>query len=250
LSTAGPAVEHLGELIRPGKYGHRLTREMYALVNKKSSVRIPDYMLTDELRAALAPRFEDADLTIRSDEYCRQQRQDALENFDLNMAFFAQIPQESFEDALTELLQKNKSLRPITDLRTLDDREGAYVMVLDDYRQAYIGQAWDMRRRIKAHWSGTKQFDRLIWGDVHDSVLSIDSFRALDTTRIFAARTINADRLESKLVRTFPPDYLLNRIGGGALTGMRALFIGTEVKRRQLTTQELHADIADGGAGA
>jgi hypothetical protein len=134
--------------MRPGKYGHRLTRDMYALPNKKSSIRIPAYMLTDELRALLAPRFEDAGLTIRSDEYCRQQRQDALENFDLNMALFAQIPHESFEDALTELLLKNKSLRPITDLRTLDDREGAYVMVLDDYRQAYIGPG---RRRAPAH---------------------------------------------------------------------------------------------------
>ena len=91
------------------------------------------------------------------------------------------------------MLRKNKSLRSITDLRTLDDREGAYVMVLDDYRQAYIGQAWDMRRRIKAHWSGTKQFDRLIWGDVHDSVLSIDSFRALDTTAV-TSRTKLATR--------------------------------------------------------
>jgi hypothetical protein len=48
---AASAVQHFGELVRPGKYGHRLTREMYALVNKKSSTRIPDHMLTDELRA-------------------------------------------------------------------------------------------------------------------------------------------------------------------------------------------------------
>lgn len=119
-------------------------------------------MLTDEFRAALGWQFEDSDVTIRSEEFCRRQREDALENFDLNMAFFAQIPAEAFEDALTELLRKNKSLRPVTELRALEEDEGVYVMVLDDYRQAYIGQAVDMRRRIKAHWSGTKQFDRLI----------------------------------------------------------------------------------------
>ncbi len=42
----------------------------------------------------------------------KRHREAALENFDLNMAFFAQIPAESFEDALTELLSKNKS-RPL-----------------------------------------------------------------------------------------------------------------------------------------
>ena len=76
------------------------------------------------------------------------------------------------------------------------------MLMLDDYRHVYIGQAWDMRLFIKAHGSGIKQCDRLIWG--HDLVLSIDAFRAMDTIR-FAARTINADSLEARLVRTFRP---------------------------------------------
>lgn len=66
-SAAAPAVEHFGELIRPGKYGHRLTREMYALVNKRSSTRIPEHMLNDELRALLAPHYEDAEMTIHTE---------------------------------------------------------------------------------------------------------------------------------------------------------------------------------------
>jgi hypothetical protein len=221
-------------MIRPGKYGHRLTREMYALVNKKSSVPAPERM-SDELREYLSRHYEDAELTILTDEFCHRQREAALENFDLNMAFFAQIPQADFEEALQGMLAKNKRLRPVTDLKTLDDEWGVYVLVLDEYRQAYIGQSsWDMRKRIKAHWNGTKQFDRLLWGGVEESVMSIDSFRALDTTRVFAARTINYDALESRLVRSFPPDYLLNRIGGGAVTGLRAMFIGAEMKRRRL----------------
>jgi hypothetical protein len=233
--ASGSAVEHSGELVRPGKYGHRLTREMYALVNKKSSTGIPEHMLTDELRAYLAPHYEDTELTIHTDEFCRRHREMALENFDLSMAFFAQIPQESFDEVLDELLRKNKRLRPVTDLKSLDEEWGVYVLVLDEYRQAYIGQSsWDMRKRIKAHWNGTKQFDRLLWGGVEESVMSIDSFRALDTTRIFASRTINYDALETRLVNTFPPDYLLNRIGGGAVTGLRGMFISAEMKRRGL----------------
>lgn len=233
-AAAGCAVEHFGERISPGKYGHRLTRETYALVNKRSSTRIPANMLTEELRALLAPHYEDAELTSHTDEFCRRHREAALENFDLNMAFFAQIQSAPFESALAEMLRKNKRLRQVTDLRSLDREVGVYVLVLDDYRQAYIGQSSDMRRRIRSHWSGTKQFDRLLWGGVGESVLSIDSFRALDTTRIFASCTFNVDAVESRLVRTFPPDYLLNRIGGGVPTGLRGLFISTEMKRQQL----------------
>lgn len=62
--------------------------------------------------------------------------------------------------------------------------------------------------------------------------MSIDSLRALDTTRI-TSRTINYDVLESRLVRSFPPDYLLNRIGGGPVTGLRSMFIFAEMKRRK-----------------
>lgn len=124
------AFEHFGELVRPGKYGLRLTREMYALVNKKSSTRIPEHMLTDEVRAHLAPHYEDAALTIHTDEYCRRQREMALENFDLNMAYFASIPPESFEDALEEMLRKHKRMRPVTDLKKLDGEWGAYLLVL------------------------------------------------------------------------------------------------------------------------
>ncbi|MBG0738893.1 GIY-YIG nuclease family protein [Paeniglutamicibacter antarcticus] len=191
-------------------------------------------MYSDERWAALAGVHEDEGHTRLSDDFCRLQREAALENFDLNMVFFAQISQQSFGDALAEMLGKHKRLRPVTDLRSLDGAEGVYVLVLDNYRQAYIGQSYDMRARIRKHWTGTKQFDRLLWGGVDESVLSIDSFRALDTTRIFAARTIFANRLEARLVKTFPPDYLLNRIGGGALTGLRGSFIAAEMKRRKL----------------
>lgn len=237
------AVPHFGELRRAGKYGHRLTREQYAIPNKASSTRAPRWMFSDEQWAELGWMYEDDEHTRHTDEFCRLQREAALANFDLNMAFFAQISQESFEHALTELLAKNASLRPVTDLRALDGVEGVYVMVLDEYRQAYIGQARDIRARIRSHWTGTKQFDRLLWGDKHNSVLSIDSFRALDTTRIFAARTTRANSLEIKLVRDFPPDYLLNRIGGGDIGGLRSLFIESEVKRRNLSVAEPPPDI-------
>ncbi|MDQ0661586.1 hypothetical protein QFZ35_000084 [Arthrobacter ulcerisalmonis] len=85
------------------------------------------------------------------------------------------------------MLARHKNLRAVTDLSAWDGVEGVFVMVLDRYKQVYIGQALDIRSCVKRHWSGTKQSDRLIFPDKPSSVLPIYSFRALDTSRIFAA---------------------------------------------------------------
>lgn len=233
-----PPVMHFGERIQHGKYGFHLHRDSYALPNPRPSLRVPRERFTDKQWAALDWVYADAEHTIHSDEYMQRQRARALENFDLNMAFYAQIPQQDFDDALAAVLAAHRQLKPVTDLRKLDDVQGAYVLVLDGYRQAYVGQSWDMRRRIKSHWAGTKPFDRLLWGGVHESVLPIDAFRPLDTTRIFAARTHDSFTLEHKLERAFPADFLLNRIHGGEMNGFRALFIAGEMKRRELAVDE------------
>ncbi|MEF2978101.1 GIY-YIG nuclease family protein [Subtercola sp. YIM 133946] len=114
-----------------------------------------------------------------------------------------------------------------------------YIMILDDYKQAYIGQSVNLRRRIKGHWAGMLQFDRLLWGQPHESVLGIDVFRPLDTTRFYAAKTRNGYDLEEKLVGSIRPDYLLNRIGGGQMFGLRDAVIEGEMKRRKLTPDSL-----------
>ncbi|WP_415853626.1 hypothetical protein [Sinomonas sp. G460-2] len=231
-------VEHFGERINYGRYGYRLSRDTYALINKRSSTYSRREDVGEAAWAAWDWMYEDDEHRVHTDEWCALQREAALENFDLNMAFFAQIDPEAFEAALEQMLVKTKQLRLVEDLRMLDGVAGAYVMVLDEYRQVYIGSAWDIRKRIKQHWAGTKEFDRLIWGGKHQSVLSIDSFRALDTTRIFAAGTVNGFELEERLERNFPPDYALNRVGGGEITGFRSLFIAGEVKRRGLVPVE------------
>ncbi len=59
------------------------------------------------------------------------------------------------------------------------------MLVLDEYKQVYIGQSTDIKSRILHHRSKKKPFDRLIFGSVENSILSIDSFGALDTTRIY-----------------------------------------------------------------
>lgn len=233
---AKPPVHHFGERLRASKYSYRLVRDEYALVNRKPSITLPRALYSDALWESQAWAFEDAEHTRFSDEYCDRQRAEALKNYDLNMAFFAQLSGREFLNALNEMLRKHKYLRPVTELATMDDEIGIYVMVLDRYKQVYFGQSWDIRKRIKQHWAGTKQFDRLVFGDVETSVLSIDSFRPLDTTRIFAAKTVRGDELERRLVNTFPPDFMLNRIDGGERF-MGARFLTSEVKRRQLVLE-------------
>ncbi|MDJ0379204.1 GIY-YIG nuclease family protein [Cryobacterium sp. PH31-L1] len=230
----GLVVDHFGERMRTGKYGHRLTRSTYALPNKTPS--------SYDNRSNYSPRqwetdgwvYEDEDHTRYSDAFCAQQRDEALINFDLNMEFFSQIPPADFEAALTKMLQKNKQLRPVSDLKDWTGDGGLYVMVFDEYRQVYVGQSGNIRARIKKHWSGTKAFDRLLCGSPEESVLSIDSFRCLDTTRIFAARTTRVDVLERRILSTLPKEYVLNRVNGGRPDGLRLMLLGLETNRRRL----------------
>ena len=68
-----------------------------------------------------------------------------------------------------------------------------------------------------AHWSKTKPFDRLIFGTIETSILSIDSFRALDTTRIFVATNDHTYLKENVYINSFDQKYVLNRTAGGEM---------------------------------
>ena len=91
-------------------------------------------------------------------------------------------------------------------------------MVLDRFLQVYIGIAGGSRGlkgRIRDHWSGSKQFDQLLHGTIQDSRISIDSFRALDTTRIFALKTTKTVMMENAVLELLPSKFVLNRTAGG-----------------------------------
>jgi hypothetical protein len=73
----------------------------------------------------------------------------------------------------------------------------------------------NIKKRIMSHWSGKKSLEKLIFGDVCSSILSIDSFGALDTTRIFYIETSSTYKTEEKIVKAFDSGYMLNRTAGG-----------------------------------
>ncbi len=79
----------------------------------------------------------------------------------------------------------------------------------------YVGESKNICKRIKEHWNRKKTFDKLIFGRVEDSVLSIDSFGPLDTTRVFIYETYDNYKIEERLTSYIPKKFLLNRTTGG-----------------------------------
>jgi len=112
----------------------------------------------------------------------------------------------------------NPQFKEVFDLNEYDGVAGHYIIILDEYNQAYFGITSDLRRRMTSHWSKTKEFDRLIFGRVENSILSIDSFRALDTTRIFVStRQKTHEYEEDALIKSFPKKFTINRTAGGPM---------------------------------
>lgn len=178
---------------------------------------------------------------ILTDEWCEAHRVDALANYDLNMAHFASLDVAGFEAALQAGIGSLDGMAEVTDLTQWDGVPGLYVMVLDEYRQVYVGgtgNAVGVAKRIRQHWTNQKQFDRLLWGTAETSILSIDSFRALDTTRIFACHTLAPFDDEDFLLRQFPPKFTLNRIIGGRDAARFAGLVGMSavIRHRDLDT--------------
>lgn len=199
------------------KYGLRLSRATYATISKVAS--ITSHKERDlERWEREAQWFEDAEHRIYTDAWCERQQKDALMNFDLNIARFEELDKATFDAAVQTSLQLNPRLSEVTDLNEWSEGSALYMMVLDEYKQVYVGiatGAGGLRKRIRQHWSNNKQFDRLIFGDAVTSTISIDSFRALDTTRIFAAKSKNPHLLENIVLEQMPSEFVLNRIAGG-----------------------------------
>ncbi|MCT1396650.1 hypothetical protein M4D51_13040 [Microbacterium sp. p3-SID338] len=216
----------------------RMTRDTYARISKRSSLPRWSREMDPDFWDLVDERYEDDDHRTYTDAWCQEMQTQALANFDLNMTHFASLEHEAFDAALQRAVASQRGMVEVTDLRKWDGVAGLYVMVLDEYRQAYVGatnESTGILKRIKQHWTGTKPLDRLIWGDPQTSILSIDSFRALDTTRIFALKTARSFVGENPLLEQFPPEYMLNRIPGGRDVAKLAAIVGVDkvIKRRE-----------------
>lgn len=218
-------MEHFGVTVREGTYGFKLSREKYAIINNKNSLGKFD---------SLKNAYADEEANYYTEEWCDSYRKLCLENFDLNMKFFQSLHHDEFEEEIQRFLKKNKKFIEVHDLKQYSGVGGYYLMILDQYCQVYVGTTDNIKRRIQQHWTKIKSFDRLLFPmyAVNKSILSIDSFRALDTTRIFAYKTSNLYNLEDRYIKTFSSKFLSNRISGGKLEdGLLGI---AEVKSRDL----------------
>ena len=192
-----PGIEHFGISLKSSDIGFRICRENYAKVDNRSSI-VPG--------------------VVYSDTWCQEHLEACLKNYDLNMKYFRSLDRDDFNRSLSRFAKTHR-FHEITDMSECKGRSGYYILVFDDFCQAYIGTSENIRSRIRNHWSKRKPFDRLIFGSIENSILSIDSFRALDTTRIFVRLTKNVYTHEDKYVELFPAHYRLNRNAGGRMSG-------------------------------
>lgn len=217
-------IQHFGVWIKKSDK-NRISRDTYAVIDKKSSTWYSKRKLLYKTTEKRQLYFDDEECRIYSDSFCEEWQEKCLINFDKNIEFFKQIPKDKFETALQKLIGSNKNVRQIFDLNDCKGMCGIYIMVLDEYKQVYIGQSQNIKHRIMQHWSARKEFDRLLWGGVNHSVISIDSFGALDTTRIFVLETSLLDSVERLAVSKMPSSLKLNRIGGGTISDNLDLLI-------------------------
>lgn len=226
-------INHFNVKIKKNERNH-LTRDNYCVPSNeldykdKKNLRTVDEFYKKNKRYPLLcppwfcniPNEIYKDFEHYTDEYVEEHYNDCMANFDLNMKYFRKLDHNNFNEYLMRFVKKNKFIE-IDDLNFLNNKTGVYILVLDKYNQVYIGiseSTGGIKKRILQHWSKKKEFGRLLNGDVNTSILSIDSFGALDTTRIFYKELKwfqNIHEYEERMVREFKKDYRLNRVSGG-----------------------------------
>lgn len=162
-----------------------------------------------------------------------------LANFDMNMQFYEQLDRVKFDHQLNQLRSKFPELEEVVDLTRERERYGIYILVLDEYKQIYVGKTFkNFFDRIRQHWKANVEFDRLIFCDPKKSKLAIDSFRALDTTRIFVMPLLTEEdavfEIERRIVEMVEEDFLANRLSGGSVnwTNVITPYMSERIKLR------------------
>ena len=151
-----------------------------------------------------------------------EMKQKILYNFDLNMTYFQSLNKEKFDNEIQNFAISHPEFKEITNLNEYNNKQGIYIMILDEYKQIYVGITLNksgIKGRIVQHWCSQKPACRLLFGNEFTSKISIDSFRHLDTTRIFACTYENADinflhEQEENLIKSFPSEFICNRMIG------------------------------------
>lgn len=220
---------HFGVLVVANKYGLRLSRENYAIKDNCFNFKLgpgtiysvdfvskyPDKYVIDEIVEKDGKEY--ISKMHYTDSWCESHYEECIQNYERNMAFYKSLDKNKFDKKVNAFLRKHTGFKAVEDLNAYDGECGYYLMILDEYKQIYLGTSDNIKKRIQGHWRIQKKFDRLLFGPVEESRISIDSFRALDTTRIYAYKTWNTYESENKYLNFFPDEYVCNRVDGGRM---------------------------------
>lgn len=181
-------MEAFGLIIEDNLDDNKLNEDNFSILGKEELQKYPNYL----------------------DSYSLRQVENLL-IYDLNMRYFRQLDQDDFNNYLNDFIIKN-NFKEIKDLNDVKNVVGIYIMILDEYKQVYIGQTVDIRKRIKLHWDKKIQFHNISQWGAYSSKIAIDSFRTIDTTRIFIYRCEKEklDELEAKFIDEYKEEYLCN----------------------------------------
>lgn len=218
-------MEHFGIKLQNKGKAFRLTREEFALISTKPSLPYFEVLQRNGAYIDNAGR-------VYAQTWCNHYRELCLKNYDLNMRYFSKLDTKDFENALEIFLLNHSQFEAVSNLCNYAGAEGYYIMVLDEYKQVYIGKSTNIKSRIMAHWTKTMPFDRVLFPmyEWEKSCFSINFFRALDTTRIFIWERKISNQIEAKLINNFPERFCINRIGGDITRATDAILT---MKRRK-----------------
>ena len=230
--------EHFGIKLDIEKVKKYLTRDNFAIIDTKARIekkyrdaiikswdnyiKMKDSINIEEFSITFCPPsykyiLENGVLKL-SDEFCKKYQEASLYVYDSNIRFFENLNNDDFQYHLNKIVKRYRSCNNVINLKKFKGISGIYLMVLDNYKQIYVGQSKDVCKRIVQHWKNTPRFDKLIFPSIKKSNINIDSFGALDTTRIYIKqieKLHNLDLEEERIVEKIPQKYLINRIGGG-----------------------------------
>ena len=152
-----------------------------------------------------------------TDHYYDVFRDDLIKNYKINIEHFNELNSEEFANSVWRFV-KESGFSEITSLRGDEhDQSGYYLLVLDKYKQVYIGIGKSIKTRVLDHFKKMVRFDRRIFGTVEESKISIDSFGCEDITRVFVKHDSLVDfglTHEDELIKRFDNKFVSNRIKG------------------------------------
>ena len=133
------------------------------------------------------------------------EKTDYLVSFDKHMDYFSKLLETEFNSDLEKALKRFKNFEEVKDLNNCQF-SGVYIMVLDKYKQIYVGVSNNIKKRIEQHWSKIVSKDYLP-NSTNESPMGIDCFKALDTTRIYVKNCEEKIKSNNQILTQMIPGY-------------------------------------------